>query len=438
MAEQLISAISTPAGVGGVAIVRVSGQGALGLAEKMFSPTGKTAVKDFTPNYMYTGNILCDGFSDYGMCVYFKAPKSYTGEDVVEFHCHGGTEIARGVLKATLAAGARAAERGEFTKRAFINGKLSLSSAEGVIDMINAESLAEVRAGGLLYSEKLTAEIKKIQSSLTDILAGIAADTDYPEEDIDKCELATLSTDLQAICTSLDGLITAYSGGKLIKSGVSVAICGAPNVGKSSLLNALLGYDKAIVSPVAGTTRDAVEGTIIIDGVKYHLTDTAGIREQAGDIESIGIERAKRAVNTADVVVCVSDCADFSAADGVEEDRLLNVFSKVDGNRAFGGYDVAVSSLTGAGLDDLKSKLAAKATGGRSLDNAYVIEERHYSALKRARVKLAAAVAGMESFPLDIISLDIREGWRILGEITGETADEEIINTVFAKFCVGK
>ncbi|MDE7076938.1 MAG: 50S ribosome-binding GTPase, partial [Clostridia bacterium] len=303
MAEELISAISTPSGVGGVAIVRVSGQGALCLAGKMFSPSGKTAVKDFAPNYMYTGNILCDGFSDYGMCVYFKAPKSYTGEDVVEFHCHGGTEIARGVLKATLANGARSAERGEFTKRAFINGKLSLSSAEGVIDMINAESLAEVRAGGLLYSEKLTGEVKKIQTSLTDILAGIAADTDYPEEDIDKCELASLSTDLQAICGSLDGLIAAYSGGKLIKSGVSVAICGAPNVGKSSLLNALLGYDKAIVSPVAGTTRDAVEGTVLIDGVKYHLTDTAGIREQAGDIESIGIERAKRAVSSADVVV---------------------------------------------------------------------------------------------------------------------------------------
>ena len=438
MAEVLISAISTPSGVGGVAIVRVSGEGALRLAEKMFSPSGKTAVKDFAPNCMYTGKILCDGFSDYGMCVYFKAPKSYTGEDVVEFHCHGGTEIARGVLKATLAAGARSAERGEFTKRAFINGKLSLSSAEGVIDMINAESLAEVRAGGLLYSEKLTGEVKKIQSSLTDILAGIAADTDYPEEDIDKCELASLSTDLQAICRSLDGLIVAYSGGKLIKSGVSVAICGAPNVGKSSLLNALLGYDKAIVSPVAGTTRDAVEGTIIIDGVKYHLTDTAGIREQAGDIESIGIERAKRAVGTADVVVCVSDCADFSAADGVENGRLLKVFSKADGGKPFGGYDVAISSLTGAGLEDLKSKLAAKATGGRSLDNAYVIEERHYSALKRAREKLAAAVAGMNDFPLDIISLDIREGWRILGEITGETADEEIINTVFAKFCVGK
>lgn len=421
-----------------MAIIRVSGEGALCLAEKVFSPSGNVAVSDFKPNYMYTGNIICDGFNDFGMCVYFKAPKSYTGEDVVEFHCHGGTEIARGVLKATLAAGARAAERGEFTKRAFINGKLSLSSAEGVIDMINAESLAEVRAGGLLYAEKLTSRVKNIQSSLTDILAGIAADTDYPEEDIDKCELASLSADLQNICGRLDGLIGSYQGGKLIKSGVSVAICGAPNVGKSSLLNALLGYDKAIVSPVAGTTRDAVEGTVIIEGVKYHLTDTAGIREQAGDIESIGIERAKRAVSTADVVVCVSDCADFSAADGVEKDRLLKVFSKVDGREAFGDYDVALSSLTGVGLEELKSRLALKATGGRSLDSAYVIEERHYSALKRAREKLAAALAGTDNFPLDIISLDIREGWRILGEITGETADEEIINTVFAKFCVGK
>lgn len=438
MAEVLISAISTPAGVGGVAIIRVSGEGALCLAEKMFSPVGKTAVKDFAPNRMYAGNILCEGFSDFGMCVYFKAPRSYTGEDVVEFHCHGGTEIARGVLKATLSCGARLAERGEFTKRAFVNGKLSLSSAEGVIDMINAESLAEVRAGRLLYSEKLTAEVKKIQSSLTDILAQIAADTDYPEEDIENCELASLSSDLSGICGGLDWLIAAYAGGKLIKSGVSVAICGAPNVGKSSLLNALLGYDKAIVSPVAGTTRDAVEGTIIIDGVKYHLTDTAGIRERAGDIESIGIERAKRAVNSADVVVCVSDCADFSAADGVEGERLLKVFSKVDGQTAFGGYDVAISSVTGEGIDGLKALLAEKATGGRSLDNAYVIEERHYSALKRAREKLGAAMEGMNNFPLDIISLDVREGWRILGEITGETADEEIINTVFSKFCVGK
>lgn len=438
MTEEPISAISTPAGTGGVAIIRVSGSGALSVAEKMFAPSGKTAVEDFEPNKMYTGRILCDGFSDFGMCVYFKAPKSFTGEDIVEFHCHGGVQIARGVLSATYRAGARPAERGEFTKRAFVNGKLSLSSAEGMIDMINAESLAEVRAGGLLYSEKLTSEVKKIQSRLTDMLAQIAADCDYPEEGIEETELGGVENDLRAVCLRLEALVKAYSGGKFIKSGVSVAICGAPNVGKSSLLNALLGYDKAIVSPLAGTTRDAVEGTLEIGGVKYNFTDTAGIRAEAGEIESIGIERAKRALNSADLVVCVSDCGDFSAALNVSDSRLVKVFSKTDSNEAYGDYDVAISSVTGEGLEKLKSLIARKVTGTSSLENAYVIEERHYLALKRAAEKLCAAADGVKDFPLDLISLDIREGWRILGEITGETADEEIINTVFAKFCVGK
>lgn len=438
MTEDLISAISTPAGVGGVAIIRVSGNGALLLANKMFAPSGKTAVPNFEPNKMYPGKILCGGFSDFGMCVYFKAPKSFTGEDVVEFHCHGGTEIARGVLSATFCAGARSAERGEFTKRAFVNGKLSLSSAEGMIDMINAESLAEVRAGGLLYSEKLTADIKNIQAALTDMLAGIAADCDYPEEGIEETELAGTGEELYDICNKLNALIGAYSGGKYIKSGVSVAICGAPNVGKSSLLNAMLGYDKAIVSPVAGTTRDAVEGTVQIKGVKFNFTDTAGIREQAGEIEKIGIQRAKRTLATADIVICVSESGDFSAADGVSEKRLVKVFSKSDELTPEGEYDVAVSSLTGEGLEKLKDFIVRKVTGANALENAYVIEERHYLALKRAREKLYSAACGVKDFPLDVIALDIREGWRILGEITGETADEEIINTVFAKFCVGK
>ncbi|MCM1437689.1 MAG: tRNA uridine-5-carboxymethylaminomethyl(34) synthesis GTPase MnmE [Roseburia sp.] len=438
MTEETISAISTPAGLGGVAIIRVSGSGALTIAEKMFAPSGKSAVRNFEPNKMYAGRILCDGFSDFGLCVYFKAPKSFTGEDVVEFHCHGGVQIARGVLSATFCAGARPAERGEFTKRAFVNGKLSLSSAEGMIDMINAESLAEVRAGGLLYQEKLTSEVKKIQLKLTDMLAGIAADCDYPEEGIEETELGGVGNELSEILNGINALVAAYSGGKFIKSGVSAAICGAPNVGKSSLLNALLGYDKAIVSPHAGTTRDAVEGTVQIDGVKYNFTDTAGIRAEAGEIEAMGIERAKRALSSSDVVVCVSDTGDFSAAAGVPDSRLVKVFSKSDVRESTGGYDVAVSSVTGAGLENLKSLIARKVTGAGSLENAYVIEERHYSALKRAAEKLKAAAEGVGCFPLDLISLDIREGWRILGEITGETADEEIINTVFSKFCVGK
>ncbi len=438
MSNKTIAAIATPAGIGGVAIIRVSGSGALAVAEKIFCPSGSVKVVNFQPNKLYTGRILCEGFTDFGMCVYFKAPKSFTGEDVIELNCHGGSEIARGVLHAALNAGAVLAGRGEFTKRAFINGKLSLSSCEGMIDMINAESLAEVRAGGMLYSEKLTGEVKALQSDLKEVLAEIAADTDYPEEDIAETELSDIDCRLKAFCARIDELLAGYSVGKLIKSGVSVAICGTPNVGKSSLLNALVGYDKAIVSPVAGTTRDVVEGMLLIDGVKYNLTDTAGIRTGADELENMGIGRAVRAVNSADVVLCLSDTGDFSAADGVDKDRLIKVFTKTDKTVPQGEYDVAISSKSGDGLDELKRLLSQKAVGGRSLEGAYLIEERHYNALGRAKNTLLGAVAAAGDYPLDLISMDVREAWRILGEITGETADEEIINTVFAKFCVGK
>lgn len=435
-----ISAISTPRGTGGVAIIRISGESPLKVAEKMFVPTGGEKVANFQPYKMYVGKILCDGFEDFGMCVYFKAPRSFTGEDVVELHCHGGEQIARGVLKATFANGARAAERGEFTKRAFLNGKLSLASAEGMIDMINAESLAEIRAGGMMYSERLTKEVKKVQASLTDLLAGIAADVDYPEEDVAATELCGVKDDLSAAKDRVDALIASYGSGKKIKNGVTVALCGAPNVGKSSLLNCLLGYDKAIVSAQAGTTRDAVEGTIEIDGVKYNLYDTAGLRELADEIEAVGIEKAKNIVRSADIVLYVSD-GENSYPDGVNKDdsRLIKILNKCDIVRGQSqNFDLAVSAKTGENLDRLKELISQKAMGGRSLDGAFIVEERHYAALCRASAALCNAVNAIGVFPLDLISLDVNDAWSALGEITGETANEEIISAVFAKFCVGK
>ncbi|MGN0807688.1 MAG: tRNA uridine-5-carboxymethylaminomethyl(34) synthesis GTPase MnmE [Candidatus Coproplasma sp.] len=438
MNSHTIAAIATPAGMGGVAIIRVSGPRSLQIAQRVFSPTADIEVKDLKPWVMYTGKILCDGFSDFGMCVYFKAPKSFTGEDVIELHCHGGEQIAHGVLSATLNAGAVLAGRGEFTKRAFVNGKLSLSSAEGMIDMINAESLAQIRAGSMMYTEKLNGSVEELQSSLIDILAQIAADTDYPEEGIEETNLGSLKQDLTEILNSINALAGTYSRGKLIKSGVLVTICGSPNVGKSSLLNAMLGYDKAIVSPIAGTTRDVVEGSIEIDGVKYNLTDTAGIRESADMLEDMGIDRAKRSLMTADLVICVSPDGDFSAADGVEEERLIKVFSKTDLVKPFGEYDVAISCISGEGIKELKSLMAEKANVSQTLEGAYLIEERHYNAFKRASERLVLAIDAIGSFPLDLISMDIREAWQILGEVTGKTADEDVIDVVFSKFCVGK
>ena len=446
MAEENISAIATASGKGGVAIIRISGKNPLAIAEKMFTPLSKTAVKDFQPYRMYAGDIDAGSFTDFGLCVYFKAPASYTGEDIVEFHCHGGETIARGILKQTFRLGARSATRGEFTKRAFLNGKLSLASAEGVADMINGESEAEVKAGYLLYNEKLTKQVKALQDEMTTMLAGIDVSVDYPEEDIEEQHVEELKTELIRLLAKLDGMLAGYETGKKIKSGVTVAICGKPNTGKSSLLNKLLGYDKAIVSNIAGTTRDAVEGTIEINGTKFNIYDTAGVRESGDMIENIGIERAEAIIRSADVAVFV---ADYSMGTDEEDARVLNmlqdkplikVFNKIDlsTDTTDTDADVHTSAVTGAGILRLKELLFEKGFGSRSEDAAFLIEQRHYDALMRAKASVENAVHACGVEPLDLIGIDVKEAWDCLGEITGETATETIIEEIFAKFCVGK
>ncbi len=430
--QESIAAIATASGTGGVAIIRISGENSLEIAGKMFTP-----YKNFKPNYMYAGHIQADGFTDYGFLVYFKAPKSFTGEDVVELHCHGGVQLARGVLKKCLSLGARLADRGEFTKRAFLNGKLTLASAEGMADMINAESLALLRAGSMLYGEKLSNEVETLQNSLKDILAEVAVEIDYPEEDDGGLDLKKIKSQVAALKVATDGLVSGYKCGKKLKEGVTVAICGKPNTGKSSLLNALLGYDKAIVSAEAGTTRDAVEGAIDIDGVKYNLIDTAGIRECAGAVESIGIERAKKIVTTADIILSVSEGEDADLPADVSG-AVIRVFNKSDLKKPVGKFDIAVSAKTGNGLDKLKKLIAEISFGDIALDKAYVVEERHYAALLKAAKALKSATENLETLTLDIIAVDLKDAWDALGEITGETANEEIISTVFSKFCVGK
>lgn len=427
-----IAAIATASGTGGVAVIRLSGENSLEIAKKMFSPL----KNEFKPNFMYAGNISGDGFTDYGFMVYFKAPKSFTGEDVVEFQCHGGAQIARGILKKCLLLGARSAERGEFTKRAFLNGKLSLASAEGMVDMINAESLALLRAGSMLYGEKLTHEVRAAQDRLKDLLAGVAVEIDYPEEDADGADMEKIKQSLSEILTEIQRLIESYKCGKKIKDGVTVAICGKPNMGKSSLLNALLGYDKAIVSKEEGTTRDAVEGTLELEGVKYNLIDTAGIRERAGEVESIGISRAKNIMRSADIVLFLTD----GNSEMTEEinGKLIKVFNKCDINEPCGNCDVVVSAKNGAGLETLKKIIIQNGVGEVALDKAYIIEERHYAALLRADSALCSAAENIGALTLDLIAVDLKDAWDALGEITGETATEEIISTVFEKFCVGK
>ncbi len=442
--ENVISAISTASGVGGVAIIRLSGENVLNTLEKMFTPLSKkTKVKDFEPYKLYVGEIDGGDFTDFGMAVYFKGPKSYTGEDMVEIHCHGGLAITRGILKQTFNLGATPATKGEFTKRAFINGKLSLDSAEGLIDMINSESVAGVKVGYSLYREKLYNKINALQDKLTFALAGIDADIDYPEEDLEETTFDEVKIVLENSLKEVKELLQKYNDGAKIKNGISVAIIGKPNTGKSSILNALLDYDKAIVSSVEGTTRDVVEGSIIINGIKFDLFDTAGIRETADNIERLGIERSNKILKSADIVLLVLDGAkeieetDKVILDSVKDKELITVYNKADLNRVDGKF--SISAKTKDGIDKLKEEMYSKAfKNGIDLNGEYITEERHFASLKNAENSLIEALNNIGKVPLDLIAEDIKSVWSYLGEITGKTASEDIIEEIFKKFCVGK
>ena len=441
-----IAAVSTAPGVGGVAIIRVSGEGSLKIAEKMFKPLGKTAVKDFEPYKMYVGNIDGGDFTDFGMCVYFKSPRSYTGEDMVEFHCHGGVAITRGILKRTFDLGAIPATRGEFTKRAFLNGKMSLASAEGLVDMINSESVGEVKAGYYLYREKLTAFVRGMQNKLKYALAYIDAGRDYPEEGVTEDNYDEILNSLNTVLAQISETISRYGTGRKIKQGVKVAIFGKPNTGKSSLLNALLDYDKAIVSSTAGTTRDAVEGEIDVKGVKFLFTDTAGVRSSDDEIESVGIKRAENAARRADIVVAVIDGSlplteeDYAALEFTKDLPRVVVANKCDkGTVKNLNADLVVSAKTGEGIDELKNLIFEKSfSAGIDLTADFLTEERHLAALKKAQAALRSATDGFSVNTADLATIDIKDAWDALGEISGETASESVIEEIFSKFCVGK
>lgn len=444
MKNDNIAAISTALGAAGVAVIRISGDTPLTVAEKLFKPLGKISVGDFEPNKMYVGEINADDFCDFGMCVFFKAPRSFTGENVVEFHTHGGTAIVKGVLKKILASGARLAERGEFTKRAFMNGKLSLSSAEGLIDMINSETESGVRAGYALYREKLTAKITEMQNVLLDAVSQIDVDMDFPEEDLEATSEARVRNDLENVLAQTEKLISTFRTGRVLKNGVKVGIVGKPNTGKSSLLNALLSYDKAIVSEIAGTTRDVVEGAIDVDGVRFNLYDTAGIRDTDDEIEHVGVAMSEKTVKECDALLFVADAGDITEEDekiyaSVKDKNVIFVVNKTDlSDEKDERADVYISAASGENVEELKKMLYERFVGKVDTNADYLCEERHLAALSVARDKISSALSVLGKEPLDILAIDVRAAWQSLGEITGKTATEEIINNIFSKFCVGK
>lgn len=441
-----IAAVSTAAGTGGVAIIRISGTAPEKIAEQMFFTKSGKKVSEFEPYKMYVGEIRAKDFCDNGMCVFFKAPKSFTGENVVELHCHGGVAITRGVLNRAFELGARPATKGEFTKRAFLNGKLSLSSCEGLIDMINSESETQIRSGYYLFREKLKNKIISAQNELTDVLAEIDANIDYPEEGLIDEGGEEIKNKLKITVAKLEELKNSYSSGRLISDGVKVALIGKTNTGKSSLLNALTGEEKAIVTSVAGTTRDVVEGKTLIGGVKFDFYDTAGIRETTDEVEKIGIARSEKLIDGADFLIFVADGSreisldELELLNKVKEKNHIVVINKSDELISGAGIsgDLTVSAKTGENITELKQLILQRTAGKTDLNGEYITEERHYVAICEALDSLERAIKAIDEYPMDLVSCDIKQSWEKLGEITGTTASEDVIEQIFAKFCVGK
>ena len=435
-----IAALATSPGRGGIAIVRVSGSGARAAFDAIFRPAGKQTVES---HRMLFGRIYDeDTLIDECMAVLMLSPRSYTREDVAEFHTHGGDQAAHQVLEALYKLGIRPAEPGEFTRRAFLNGRIDLSRAEAVMDLISAQGEMASRAAVRQLTGGVSAFIRTLQDDVTDLLAGVTAALDYPEE-IEEDEAAgetaeksrTLAQKLLAACNE--------RAARLLDTGFEVALCGQPNVGKSSLLNAILCEERAIVTNIPGTTRDIVRGSLLINGLRVNLSDTAGIREEADTVESIGIDRARSAIKNADLVLLLLDASQPLSA---EDEALLQetatcprqiILNKCDLGEAFSlPGALKISAATGKNIDAVRALLSEKAGIPSELP---LTSERHMRlARKAAEHLLSAAIALENGEPLDLAAIDLHTALETLGEVTGDRVDEKLLDSVFSRFCVGK
>lgn len=449
--ERNIVAISTAIGNGGISIIRMSGKSVLDIADKVFS-TKSLSVKDFEPRKMYLGTFQHGDICDKCMCVFFKAPFSYTGEDLIELHCHGGITLTNRIFESLIDCGCEIATKGEFSKLAFLNGKLSLDEAEGIIDIINAESDSELKAGYDLLQGKLKNEVSSLQDTLTELLAKIEVTLDYPEEDLEIETVDNIDNTLHSVDLKLKAILSNAQYGKCIKDGVRILIYGKTNAGKSSLLNALLNYERAIVTDIQGTTRDTLEETFEYKGHKFILIDSAGIRDSQDIVESIGINKAKSMLKSADIVLYIIDGSvplsdeDRDIMSELNVKNTILIVNKSDIGKIADTSSlpfektIDISTITGKNIDTLKETLLEYVTEKNVNNNGIVLTNtRHINAIKKALVDLGHALECLHSGNnLDLVSIDIKNIWLDLGDITGNSDNERIIDDIFSKFCVGK
>jgi len=459
--DAVIAAVSTPPGKGGVAVIRVSGEGALDVAAKVFVPKSKKKIGDYPARTMIFGNVVHSGEEiDDGLLTYFKAPSSYTGEDTVEINCHGGTLITRTVLEALFAAGARAAEPGEFTRRALLNGKISLTDAEAVANLLEAKTEAQIMLGKESSRSHLSREISEIREKTTTMLSSMWARIDYPDEDLGDFSDAELIGRLSELDAKMETLLKSYKTGRAVNEGVKTAICGKPNAGKSSLYNIILGEDRAIVTDIPGTTRDVLSAEISLGKTLLLLSDTAGIRDSSDDkIELIGIERSREAIKSSELIITlfdgseefsyddekiISSIAESSASKiavinkcdkktKLDKEKIRPCFDKILEISALENPNEA-RILLGKTIDGLFTD--EKLTLG---DSAVIANARQYASLLRARDFILSAKAALENgLPQDVASCDVERALGEIAELDGRRVNEEVLDKIFANFCVGK
>ena len=457
MLEDTIAAIATPPGEGGIGIIRISGEEAKSILDKVFVPVNQNSLENRKLAY---GNIVDPSSKkiiDEVLCVYMKAPKTYTAEDVVEINCHGGMVPLRKTLELVLNHGARMAEPGEFTKRAFLNGRLDLTQAEAVIDVIKAKTDKTFDVAMDQLEGVFSKRIREIRKKMVDILVNITVNIDYPDEDIEQITYENLEKDLTEVKDELTKLLSSADTGRIIQEGLGVAIIGKPNVGKSSLMNSLLREARAIVTEIPGTTRDTIEEHLSVRGIPVRLTDTAGIRETSDIVEKMGIEKSKESFNNADMVIFILDSSrDLSEEDReiielIDQEKSLVVLNKIDLDRVLTMEEISAmlpnaviietSMETQEGIDLIEQKIEEKVYGGNvtQSNSLMVTNVRHKNILERAEKSIADAIGMVQMMEaLEFIEIDVNSCYEALGEIIGETVQDDIINEVFARFCLGK
>jgi len=450
--EDTIAAVSTPQGEGGVGIVRLSGPDAFRIAERLFVPPGECALKSHRMHYGHIVDPATGERVDEVLLSPMRAPKTYTREDVVEINCHGGLVPVRRVLELVILEGARLAEPGEFTKRAFLNGRIDLSQAEAALDLIRAKTEASERAAMSQLEGGLSKRINSILNNVRDLCAQVEASIDFPDEEIEPASLGEIKKGMREAKADVGGLAGSFNEGRFLKDGIRAVIAGRPNVGKSSLLNALLKEDRAIVTEMPGTTRDVLEEFVNVKGLPMRIVDTAGIRQAHDMAEEEGVRRTLKAIESADIVLGVLDASeplhegDRELLEKLRGRNALLVLNKSDLPRKLGDVSsehgsVEVSAKIGIGLDALKEEIfrsCVKAPSSLS-EGVVVTSLRHRLSLDRAAARMNAALDAIErDEPLEIVALEMRESLDALGEIVGAVTTEDILDRIFSEFCIGK